>query len=188
MVVIMRGPSGSGKSTFAHRLLTAKEPRSDEQLPKLIAEALEYPLGCRYSVSADKFFEVDGEYRFDRNDLGAAHAHCLRLFVELAQEGHNENLIVVDNTNTTVEEIAPYAAVGRAYGHDVHIVEVTAGINDEVDFDDGASECWGRNIHGVPLETVDRQVERLARSRRFARRMGVYHRLFTSGNTKEGSP
>lgn len=60
--------------------------------------------------------------------------------------------VVVDNTNTTVAEIAPYAALALAYGHELEIVTL------DCDPAIGAK----RNTHGVPLAACNAMHLRLA--------------------------
>lgn len=79
-VIILCGVSGSGKSTIAKEI------------------------GSGYVVSADDFFMASGEYKFDPTMLPAAHGQCLRDFVGCLQYGCDT--IVVDNTNTTMMEVA----------------------------------------------------------------------------------
>jgi hypothetical protein len=90
-----------------------------------------------------------GEYAFDPARLGECHAICLRTFVELVRSPGNLP-VVVDNTNTTIAEIAPYAALALAYGHDLEIVllQASPGI------------AAARNIHGVPESTVRQMATR----------------------------
>ncbi len=59
--------------------------------------------------------------------------------------------VVVDNTNTTTEEIAPYYAVARAYGYDVELVTLL------VDVETAAA----RNAHGVPMRNIEAMHRRL---------------------------
>lgn len=124
-VTILRGVSGSGKSTYA---------------------ATNYPGAL--VVSADSFFAFVDGYKFDPTKLSEAHGLCLRGFVDAAQRGRN---VVVDNTNITVEEIAPYYAIAEAYGREVEIVT----------FDVPISIAHARNIHNVPLAKVEGQHFRL---------------------------
>lgn len=128
-------------------------------------------------VSADDFFMVDGEYKFDPSKLPEAHSKCLRGFVSFLQDNGvgkvrkvtilrgipgsgkstfvNQHLsmmgdLVVDNTNTSVAEIAPYAALALAYGADLEIITL--------DVDPSVAQ----NVHGVPLEGVQRMAARMA--------------------------
>jgi predicted kinase len=121
--IILCGVPGSGKSTHAKGLKGAL-------------------------VSADSYFEQpDGSYAFDPSKLPEAHALCLRRFVEHIRLGtfkfHNGD-VVVDNTNTTVAEVAPYAALALAYGYDLVIRTIWCE----------PGTAWARNVHGVPLAAI----------------------------------
>lgn len=125
--ILMVGVSGSGKSTFAAR---------------------EYPNAT--VVSADHYFLDDsGVYRFDGSKLGEAHGACLRGFVTAVTGG--VPCVVVDNTNTTLVELAPYVSVARAYGYGVEVVRVRCY----------AKVAASRNTHGVPLAAVRGMEERI---------------------------
>lgn len=128
-IFILQGVSGSGKSTTAGKLADAEN-----------------------ICSADDFFMQDGKYHFDPSKLGAAHGACLRKFVSLlllnAQKGRP---IVVDNTNTTVGEIAPYYSLAEAYGYKPVIVTVEC---DPV-------VAAARNTHGVPLAACEGMAARI---------------------------
>lgn len=124
-VTILRGISGSGKTTYASK-----------HYPNTLV------------VSADHFFGTPPRYKFDPEKLPEAHNTCLRLFIEAVRNGR---AVVVDNTNTTVEEIAPYYALAEAYGHEVEIVTI--------EFDPLVAAQ--RNVHNVPLEAIERQHYRI---------------------------
>ena len=123
-VTILRGIPGSGKSTWA------------KQNRKFVPVC-----------SADDFWYGDPEnpheYRFDFRKLGEAHGACLRKFVHLTSLGSD---VVVDNTNTTAVEMAPYIAWGLAQGYEVEIIRI----------DCPTHVAAQRNIHGVPLDSVHR--------------------------------
>lgn len=118
-VVIMRGLTGSGKSYYTRN---------------------NYP--DAYVCSADFFFERDGEYHFNASLLSHAHAACMGSFIDALREGRP--LVVVDNTNITKIEIAPYVSVAQAYGYTVEIVCVDALKKFSL------KELSERNIHGIP--------------------------------------
>jgi len=125
----MQGIAGSGKSTFVARI--ADHPGA-------------------VVLSADHYFEKGGEYRFDPSKLVDAHAECMRHFIEAI---HLQScLVVVDNTNTTAVEIAPYYSVAKAYGAEVEIVSVSC------DPEVGAA----RNTHGAPLAVCKAMAQRIA--------------------------
>lgn len=126
-VIILSGIPGSGKSTYA-------------------AASGERTVVC----SADHYFEKSGSYRFDPSKLGEAHAECLRRFVDTLSAGTADTLIV-DNTNTTALELAPYVAVCAAFGVVPRLVTVEC--DPEV--------AYQRNQHGVPLAGIQAAARRL---------------------------
>lgn len=135
-VVIMSGIPGSGKSTYVK-----------ENLPEAVV------------VSADDYFTTrTGAYKFDSAKLPQAHNQCLRRFTNFlitysgGQDLIVQPILVVDNTNLTVAEIAPYAALAQAYGADLEIITLVCTIE----------TAAKRNVHGVPEEAVDRMARTLA--------------------------
>jgi len=130
-IIITRGGSGAGKTTWAKT---------------------NHPDGVFFS--ADTFFmDAEGVYRFDPSKLGEAHAQCLRMFISLCQSPGDfaNKTIIVDNTNTSVSEFAPYAQVGQVYGHSV---EILTWVYDPV-------MAHARNSHGTPLKACIDQHRRL---------------------------
>ena len=105
--------------------------------------------GSKQIVSADDFFVGRDGYVFDKTKLADAHGMCLRRFVVAVMERFD--LVVVDNTNTEVVEIAPYAAIALAYGYDLEVV--TVACDPEIAFK--------RNVHGVPRHVFDAMVSNL---------------------------
>ncbi len=131
-VIILSGVSGSGKSTYIEKL----------------------NLDADYIVSADHYFMKDGEYKFDPTKLSEAHASCFRRFVRVLK--YCALIVVVDNTNTTAVEIAPYVLGAQAFGWDVEIKTIRVEEN-------GLEECARKNKHGVSLGTIQAQHERIMR-------------------------
>jgi len=123
-VKILRGIPGSGKSTLAREM-------------------------GEVTVSADDYFTVDGVYSFNPRELPNAHQACWRRFYREAEAG--TEVIVVDNTNITAAEIAPYVLPAEANGYKIQIITIQA---DPV-------QAFNRNVHGVPFEVVLRMAERL---------------------------
>ncbi len=129
-VFILRGIPGAGKSRLTKKL---RKNRKDA-----------------VAVSADDYFVgADGKYRFIPSELGNAHHCCLFSFIDLLDR--RKRTVIVDNTNTTVAEVAPYAALALAQGYTVQILTIKAN----------AREAARRNVHGVPVETVFRMAKRL---------------------------
>ena len=130
-VKILAGISGSGKSTYSNLFQSA------------------------HICSADKFFtDADGNYNFNPALLGGAHGACLRDFAGWLQTGGSD-LLIVDNTNTTVAEVAPYAALALAFGYELEIVIFK--IKDREDME----KCVTRNTHGVGVRGIEGQCARL---------------------------
>lgn len=117
-VVVMRGVPGSGKSWLSTKMFT------DHAVS-----------------SADSFFYKNGVYTWDRTKLGEAHSYSLRTFVEALQSGRS---VVVDNTNVTAIEMAPYVALAKMFGAKLRIIRVECDPNIAAQ----------RNTHGVTLDTI----------------------------------
>ena len=133
-VKILSGVSGSGKSTHARDLIKGTDDMVEV-------------------VSADNYFMEDGQYKFDPTKLSEAHAYCFIRFLEALQMRFA--LIIVDNTNTTAVEIAPYVLGAMAYHYDVEIITFTCQTHDDV------KVCAGRNSHGLPFDAVMNQHRRM---------------------------
>jgi len=135
-VYILRGLPGCGKTTYARRL--------QESNPARIA-----------FFSADHYFMRDAVYRFDPSQLPMAHGECLRAYANCVSRSLSLESVIVDNTNLSVAEIAPYYALALAYGHrDVAVYNVNRRAT--------ADECHARNVHGVSLDTVRRMANDFA--------------------------
>lgn len=91
---------------------------------------------------------VGSEYRFDPKKLSEAHNDCLLRYLRAIDDGYS---IVVDNTNIGAFEYAPYYRVAEAMGLPVTLVTVRC---DPV-------VAHARNVHGVPLATVQAMAARL---------------------------
>jgi len=103
--------------------------------------------------SADDFFETPTGYRFDPLKLSLAHRACLRAFLGFVEAGCPR--IAVDNTNITAAEIAPYAAIGEAFGYRVEILTLWVSVR----------TAQRRNVHSVPLKAIQAMAARLAKER-----------------------
>lgn len=124
---ILRGIPGAGKSTLA----LGEGAHGGVQ---------DYPVPV---CSADAFFtDAKGVYRFNPAELGEAHGGCFRAAVTQCQRG--SAFVVIDNTNLSVAECAPYVLMGQAYGYDVEIITLRCD----------PAVAAARNVHGVPSERV----------------------------------
>lgn len=119
-VVILRGIPGSGKSTFV-----------EKEFPDAVVASSDH-----------HFLDDKGNYKFDANRLSQTHQLCWRDFHHALEDG--EPLIVVDNTNIGVAEIAPYVLPAQSYGYLVQIITLLCD----------PKEAAARNTHGVPEERV----------------------------------
>lgn len=101
-----------------------------------------------YIVSADRFFEKFGGFNWRR--LDEAHEHCLGRFNNALLCGYQ--FIVVDNTNTKVKEVERYYNLAHDLGYDVIIKHIPCK---------DLSVCASRNVHNVPLTTIQKQARRI---------------------------
>jgi len=126
-VIILRGLPGCGKSTLA----------------KLFTGAV--------VVSMDDFWSLDGPYRFDHIKLDHAVAWTKAKFETAIDQ--DEELIVLDNTNTREWEYLWFKNRAEEIGYTTHLVEVQRGL----------FECFGAGRHPVPFEKIVEMAERFER-------------------------
>ena len=126
----MRGIPGSGKSTLVSQII------------------LQYPESV--VCSADKFHMRDGEYKFDKSNLKAAHEFSQSDADDACKRGRN--VVIIDNTNIRAWEYRPYVKLATKYGY-TYIIVVP-----RTNWKDNAEELARRNIHGVDLESVQRKI------------------------------
>ena len=138
----MRGIPGSGKSTYARRVM--KKFKGIFKKEATIC-------------SADHFFiGKDGIYKYDRENIGLAHAVCQRNVVSFMSKGFD--LIILDNTNTIKKELNPYIEMANKYGYTIRY-KIVGGQSEE-----DIKKYAARNIHGVNEETIKKMAQRLASS------------------------
>jgi energy-coupling factor transporter ATP-binding protein EcfA2 len=141
-ITIMQGLPGSGKSTIARTL------------SGLIVSADNYP--GLYTRGPD------GTVRFDPSLLGAAHGACFRSAIT-AFEGYHD--VVVDNTNLTVEECAPYFLLAQAYQAKPVLMTVICA----------PDVAFARQQHNVPRSAFD------SMAKQFANFTAAFHWMFIPG-------
>jgi len=128
----MRGCSNSGKSTYIKK---------------------NYP-GATI-CSADHYFMVNDEYRFNPRELPKAHQSCFKRFMEnLRGLPGEQRTIVVDNTNLHAWEAAPYVLAADTYGYDVEIVSLDVDLANLLSRDNGHGVTEGviRRMHKIFYE------------------------------------
>ena len=128
MFYVLSGIPGSGKSHEARRLAATGA---------LVVSADNHP----------GLYDAQGGFHVEL--LSAAHRACFRQAVEGVQAGL---VVVVDNTNLSAIDAAPYVALGRAFDREVEIVRV------ECD----QAVAFARQTHGVPEVTHRRMAEAFA--------------------------
>lgn len=135
-IIVLRAISGAGKTTLAHELTQNRRPE--------LASG-QWIRGGYVIVSADDLFtdEETGEYRFDPTRIGAAHGHCFLRAIQAVQRGF---IVIVDNTNTTVAEIAPYMLLAQAYSVPARVITLRCDV----------ATAYGRAKHGASREVIER--------------------------------
>lgn len=166
LCVIMRGVPGCGKSSIAREMADAW---------RVTHQASQRSSNHAAICSADSFFEAGAglsrrrlrelaavpgaprdTYRlvFSVERLGRAHQHCRQQFADAIN--YECGLVIVDNTNTTLDECSHYQRTALHWGYEVLVVEVRSDQNDL-----GAVEAMrARCTHGVPMPTMLRLNER----------------------------
>ena len=126
MITLMRGLPGSGKSTW---------------VKANVNKAL---FGAVFSTDTF-FYNAQGVYSFDAKRLGEAHNDCLRRYHDFLVGFRNTDpSVVVDNTNISAWEFAPYYRLAEVLGYPVRILRIHCD----------PLVAWERNLHKVSLKTV----------------------------------
>lgn len=83
-----------------------------------------------------------GNYVYEPAKIGEAHADCKRHFVSAITKG--ETCVMVDNTNTSVLEMAPYVEIAQAFGYEIRIKEFRCSVETSL----------AQNTHSVPENAI----------------------------------
>ena len=149
--LILIGPSGVGKSTYAKKWLE------------------EDVVSCQDNVvicSADNFpslYRENGSIDFSK--LGEAHQACFLSFLRtMSRELHSDkDFTIVDNTNCSMDQLAPYVRVATAYNVEPEIVAlqprdpVPDNVRDRKPWHQDrtiADRLAKRNVHGTPAKAI----------------------------------
>jgi len=131
-VYILCGIEGSGKTTAAKKLAT-EDPGATTRI-----------------VSADDYMVNDrGEREFDPKRLSENHGKCQAAFHDAIKQGIER--IIVDNTNLVASHRDIYVSHALQNGYDVVTMV----------FDTSIETAAARNVHGVPLHTLEMQRKKL---------------------------
>lgn len=157
-LVIMRGLPGSGKSTLAKKILSNEDGAYYNSF-YMSTDLLFHTNGiyaCAMELSKlDEFTKKP--YNFDFKKLGHYHTKTFADFCETAAMIYNHEMvaqIILDNTNTQYKEFSHYVVVAKKLGFE--IVQKIPDTPWSFDVD----ECFVKNSHGVPKETLVKMKER----------------------------
>jgi Uncharacterised P-loop hydrolase UPF0079. len=140
-VIVLQGIPGSGKSTLAK-------------------EIKDKFLGTAQTFSADYGMMFQGTYMFQPEKLEKCHRDCFRDFLFYLNDTDlplNHSIAVVDNTNTSNLEIAPYMATAKAYGRRCYVATL---------YPDTVEGAIKRQLHGVPAKKVYSMAQRIENSQK----------------------
>ncbi|KAL9652653.1 hypothetical protein ABK040_003956 [Willaertia magna] len=141
IMYLLRGISGSGKSTLAQNILN--ENLNNENLNNE-----------DYILSTDDYFinKETNKYIFNPTKLGDAHQWNQNRCKKAMER--NQQIIIIDNTNTQKWEAKPYVQMAKQFNYKIIIKEP------ETEWKFNAEELAKRNKHGVPLESIKRMISR----------------------------
>lgn len=138
VLVIMRGVPGCGKSYLAKRVLEST-----------IGFDNNYYL---HILSADDYFFQSGVYRYDSQKISEAHGWNHNRAHQALSRGFSP--IIIDNTNTQMWEMKPYAMMATDYGYIIEILEP------DTHWCSNDKELAKRNTHGVPKSKIRDMLDR----------------------------
>lgn len=129
VLIIMRGLPGSGKSFLSKQILEST-----------IGFDNNYKI---HILSSDDYFtrNTEGTYKYNSSHISDAHNWNQRRAFEALSRGFSP--VIIDNTNTQMWEMQPYATMAIDYGYIIEILEPDTHwcFNDK--------ELTKRNKHGV---------------------------------------
>ncbi|EFA12880.1 NEDD4-binding protein 2 isoform X2 [Tribolium castaneum] len=137
VLVILRGLPGSGKSQLAVGITDVTLGPGNNS---------------PHILSTDDYFIQNGRYVFDPNRLQEAHEWNHRRAFQAMSRGLSP--VIIDNTNTQMWEMKPYAMMATDYGYLIEILEPDTWwcFNDK--------ELARRNSHGVPRNKIKDMLDR----------------------------
>ena len=151
-VIILRGLPGSTKTTLSKKII------DEIQIPTTYCVCSTdnfwtfRQIKIGYQGECFDVKKIDDIYLFNQKSLGKAHqANLLKFQVAL---NCGVNLIIVDNTNTTWKEIEKYAVLAIGSNYEIEVMEPDTWWKFDIE------ECFKRNTHGVPKETIQKMLNR----------------------------
>ncbi len=149
-LIIVHGLPGSGKSTLSQYLAQKRGLRyiilSTDDIVSTIIYNIDFDTyNNQVSVTNDL-------YLWSMESIGASHfvnrSKCKQACTKKIPT------IVVDNTNLTWEECYPYCQTALDHGYEVEFHEPTT------EWANNIEECFKRNKHGVPMETLEKMMKK----------------------------
>lgn len=138
VLVMMRGVPGCGKSYLAKRILECT-----------IGFDNNYHL---HVLSADDYFSQNGVYQYDSSKISEAHDWSHNRAFQAMSRGFSP--VIIDNTNTQMWEMKPYAMMATDYGYIIEILEP------DTHWCSNEKELAKRNSHGVPKSKIKDMLQR----------------------------
>lgn len=138
-IFIMRGLPGCGKSGMVKAI-------HDHYYPICYIGDKFFPIKV---ASADDFFMVNGEYKYDRSKIGQAHDWCFQKFLDYLKI--KPGPYFVDNTNTSIKEIDRYVSISKSYSGYVYLITLDIDVKTSIK----------RNVHKVPEKTIEAMYSRI---------------------------
>lgn len=140
VLVILRGLPGSGKSYLARKIVEISVGSHDYH---------------NFIFSADDYFMRRGTYQYDPTKIQEAHTFNQQRAFGAMKNGVSP--VIIDNTNTQMWEIKPYAMVASKYAYIIEILEPCTpwAFNEK--------ELSRRNTHGVPRVKLKEMLMRYER-------------------------
>ncbi len=138
-VIVMRGLPGSGKSFWVENRLRRPEGFAGLENSVIVCSNDDYHVNF-----------ATGRYEFKQENHAAACNECTLKFLNVFIKAVNANApdgcdyLVVDNTNLSAWEIAPYYRIAECHCIPVKIVRIHCEYVDAV----------RRNVHAVPPERI----------------------------------
>lgn len=137
VLIIMRGVPGSGKSYLSRHIL--------EQTVGLHT-------GQPHILSTDDYFMINGKYVHNPNMLQEAHGWNHNRAFNSMRIGVSP--VIIDNTNTEMWEMRPYATMACDYGYLIEILEP------DTHWCFNEKELVRRTVHSVPKLKIREMIER----------------------------
>lgn len=138
VLILMRGLPGSGKSTLAKYILE-----------NTIGYKNTYD---KHILSTDDFFTKNGVYQHDKSQLPEAHGYNHQRAFSVMCKGFSP--VIIDNTNTQMWEMKPYAMMATDYGYILEILEP------DTHWCFNEKELEKRNKHGVSKVVIKNMLDR----------------------------